>query len=71
MKTIFILCDTMNRRMLDLYNNERNQTALMPNLNRLAKRGVVFENHWCGSAPCMPARKDLMTGRLNFIGKNN
>lgn len=69
MKTIFILCDTMNRRMLDLYNNDRNQTALMPNLNRLAKRGVVFENHWCGSAPCMPARKDLMTGRLNFLEK--
>lgn len=41
MKTIFILCDTMNRRMLDLYNNDRNQTALMPNLNRLAKRGGV------------------------------
>ena len=64
MKAVFILCDTMNRRMLDIYNKERQNTAQMPNLNRLAKKGVVFENHWCGSAPCMPARKDLMTGRF-------
>ena len=69
MRAVFILCDTMNRRMLDIYNKERQNTAQMPNLNRLAKKGVVFENHWCGSAPCMPARKDLMTGRLNFLEK--
>lgn len=69
MKTIFILCDTVNRRMLDIYNNDKTNTAFTPNINRLAQRGTVFENHWCGSAPCMPARKDIMTGRLNFLEK--
>lgn len=67
MKAIFILCDTVNRRMLDLYGQR--DTAITPNLNRLAQKGIVFDNHWCGSAPCMPARKDIMTGRLDFLEK--
>ena len=69
MKTIFVLMDTVNRRMLDLYNENPAETALTPNLRRLAARGVVFDNHWTGSAPCMPARRDLLTGRLNFLEK--
>ncbi|MCH1984522.1 sulfatase [Ruminococcus sp. OA3] len=69
MKTVFILCDTVNRRMLDIYNSNPAETAQMPNLDRLAQKGMVFDNHWCGSAPCMPARKDIMTGRLNFLEK--
>jgi len=39
----------------------------LPNLERLARRSVIFDNHWVGSAPCMPARRDIMTGRLNFL----
>ena len=69
MKTIFILMDTVNRRMLDIYNNDPKNTAITPNIKRLAERGVVFDNHWTGSAPCMPARRDLLTGRLNFLEK--
>lgn len=67
MKAIFILLDTLNRRMLDIYG--QGDTALTPNIRRLAERGVVFDNHWCGSAPCMPARRDILTGRLNFLEK--
>ena len=69
MKAIFVLMDTVNRRMLDLYNDNPNDTAITPNIRRLAERGVTFDNHWTGSAPCMPARKDLLTGRLNFLEK--
>lgn len=65
MKTVFILCDTLNRRMLPAYGGD----AITPNMDRLARRSVVFDNHWCGSAPCMPARRDIMTGRLNFLEK--
>ena len=68
MKALFILMDTLNRRMLDLFN-PTGDTALTPNIRRLAEHGVVFENHWTGSAPCMPARRDLLTGRLNFLEK--
>lgn len=67
MKTIFILCDTLNLRMLSAYHAA--EPALTPNIDRLASRGVVFDSHWCGSAPCMPARRDIMTGRLSLLEK--
>lgn len=67
MKTIFILADSTNRRFLQMYGSKH--PAYTPNLDRLAERGTVFEQHWCGSAPCMPARRDIMTGRLNFLEK--
>lgn len=64
MKTIFILMDSLNRHYLPAYGNPWVRT---PGLDRLAARGVVFDNHYCGSAPCMPARRDLMTGRYTFL----
>lgn len=64
MKTVFILMDSLNRHYLNAYGNSFIST---PNLDRLFKRGVAFDNHYCGSLPCMPARRELMTGRLNFL----
>lgn len=66
-RSILILSDTLNRRFLHIYNESG---LFLPNLDRLAKRSVIFDNHWVGSAPCMPARRDLMTGRLNFLERN-
>ena len=64
MRTIFILMDSLNRHYLNAYGTGWIET---PNLDRLARRGVVFDNHWIGSAPCMPARRDMLTGRLGFL----
>ena len=65
MKAIFILLDSLNRRFLPFYNPGAD--TILPNMQRLADRGVIFEQHWCGSAPCMPARRDILTGRINFL----
>lgn len=65
MRAILILVDSVNRRFLNCYGSP--EPALTPSLDRLAARGTVFDNHWCGSSPCMPARRDLLTGRLNFL----
>ncbi|MCG8478645.1 MAG: sulfatase [Spirochaetales bacterium] len=67
MKAIVILSDTINRRYLSMYGNTRVRT---PNLERLSERSHIFDAHWTGSAPCMPARRDLMTGRLGFLERN-
>lgn len=64
MKTIFILMDSLNRHYLSVYGASKVKT---PNLDRLAERGIVFEQHYAGSLPCMPARRELFTGRLNFL----
>ncbi|KRF04184.1 hypothetical protein ASG89_22690 [Paenibacillus sp. Soil766] len=64
MKTIMILMDSLNRHYLNCYGDSWVQT---PNIDRLAERGIVFDNHFAGSLPCMPARRDIITGRLNFL----
>ena len=64
MKTILILMDSLNRHFLGLYGRGM---AITPNIDRLARRGVVFDSHYVGSLPCMPARREMMTGRLNFL----
>ncbi|MCI8622424.1 MAG: sulfatase [Provencibacterium sp.] len=63
MKTIFLLMDSLNRHYLEAYGGQ----VKTPNLDRLIARSLRFDNHWCGSMPCMPARRELMTGRLNFL----
>jgi arylsulfatase A-like enzyme len=63
-KAIFIMSDSLNRHFLPVYGND---WVIAPNIRRFAERSVVFDNHWIGSAPCMPARRDMMTGRLNFL----
>jgi len=41
-----------------------------PNFDRFARRAVTFDTHYVGSLPCMPARRDLHTGRLNFMHRS-
>jgi arylsulfatase A-like enzyme len=64
MKSLFLVLDTVRRDYLEAYGNDWVKT---PNLRRLAERGVTFDNHWVGSLPCMPARREFMTGRHNFL----
>lgn len=65
MKAIVILMDSLNRHMLRIYNPDA--PAITPNIDRLAKRCAIFDRHYIGSAPCMPARRDIFTGRVNFL----
>ena len=64
MRTIFLLFDSLNRRALQRYGGTAIAT---PNFQRLAERCVTFDKHYVGSLPCMPARRDMHTGRLNFL----
>lgn len=67
MKAIMVMFDSLNRRMLQPYGGDWVQT---PNFERLAKRTVTFENAYIGSMPCMPARRELHTGRYNFLHRS-
>lgn len=59
MNLVYITLDSLNRHFLSCYGNDWVQT---PNLDRLAARGVVFDHHYTGSVPCMPARREMWTG---------
>jgi arylsulfatase A-like enzyme len=62
MNFVVIVSDTFRRDHLGAYGNEWIHT---PHLDRFAREAVVFDRHLVGSFPTMPARADLMTGRLS------
>ena len=78
MNVIHILCDTLRRDHCGPYHQGRPLNEVdspeqpdwvvpTPNLDRLAARGTVFERAYAGSTPCMPARRDVYTGRYEFL----
>ena len=67
MKAIMVMFDSLNRHMLPPYGCD---WVHAPNFSRLAQRTLVFENSYICSMPCMPARRDLHTGRPNFLHRS-
>ncbi|AYQ24033.1 MULTISPECIES: sulfatase [Enterococcus] len=68
MRTILVLMDTLRKDVLSAYNPRTKVKT--PNIDAFAADSLVFDNHYIGSTPCMPARRDLMTGRLNFLERS-
>ena len=58
---VFILSDDQGYWSLGCYGNKEIQT---PNLDKLAEHGVRFDNFFCVSPVCSPARASLLTGRI-------
>ncbi|WP_054024408.1 sulfatase [Bacillus sp. FJAT-28004] len=67
MKAIMLMFDTLNRHMLPPYGCD---WIKAPNFKRLAEKTVVFDQAYVGSMPCMPARRELHTGRYNFLHRS-
>ena len=67
MKAIMVMFDSLNRRMLPPYGCE---WVHAPNFQRLAARSVTFDHAYVGSMPCMPARREMHTGRYNFLHRS-
>jgi len=57
---VVVLCDQLRPDFLPLYGCE---ALALPNIDRLAERGTVFDNAITQSTVCAPARATLMTGR--------
>ena len=64
MKAIIMMFDTLTRKYLSAYGNEWVHT---PEFKRLEAHTVTFDNFYAASLPCMPARRDLHTGRCSFL----
>ncbi len=58
---LFILSDDQGAWALRCAGNKEIDT---PNLDRLASTGMRFENFFCASPVCSPARASLLTGRI-------
>ena len=56
---IYILADDLGYGDLSCYGQSKFQT---PNIDRLARQGMLFTQHYSGSTVCAPSRSSLMTG---------
>lgn len=57
---VFVLADDMGIGDVGCYGQEKIKT---PNIDKLAKRGLLFTNHYCGSTVSAPSRCCLLTGK--------
>ncbi len=64
MRAIMVMFDSLNREFLPNYGCDWTH---MPNFQRLGQRTATFDRFYGGSMPCMPARRELHTGRYNFL----
>ena len=57
---IYILADDLGYGDIGILGQKKFET---PNLDRLAKGGMIFTQHYSGSTVCAPSRSTLMTGQ--------
>ena len=66
MKSIMVMYDSLRRDLMSTYGG----CISTPNFDRLAAHSVRFDRNYVGSLPCMPARRELHTGRYNFLHRS-
>ncbi|EEA25258.1 hypothetical protein TMatcc_006519 [Talaromyces marneffei ATCC 18224] len=59
---LYIMADQMAAPLLSIHDS--NSRIKTPNLDRLAKEGVTFDNAYCNSPLCAPSRFVMVTGQL-------
>lgn len=60
---VFLLADDQCTNSLGCYGNREVKT---PNIDRLARQGVAFDNHYDTTAICMASRANIMTGMVEY-----
>lgn len=65
MKTIIILFDSLRRDGIPFYGGSQ----VLPNFEKLAKKSLIYDNFYASSLPCIPARRDIHTGRMSFLNR--
>lgn len=61
---LFIMADDHAAHAMSCYGSRINQT---PNLDRIAKGGMRFDNCFCTNSICTPSRAAILTGAYNHV----
>ncbi len=71
---VFIFTDDHALQAISAYGSRYAEMAPTPNIDRLAKEGMLFERSYCGNSICGPSRATILTGKhshLNGFMDNN
>ncbi len=61
---LFIMSDDHASHAMSCYGSRINQT---PNLDRIAREGMRFDNCFCTNSLCEPSRAGILTGTYNHV----
>ncbi|MGO4495194.1 sulfatase [Paenibacillus sp. 2RAB27] len=67
MKAVMMMFDSLNKHMLPSYGCD---WIHAPNFQRLSERTITFDKCYAASLPCMPSRREIHTGRFNFLHRS-
>lgn len=67
MNVVFISIDSLSKRFLKTYGQPIELDVATPNIDTFAEKALVFDNHYAGSLPCMPARREYFSGIQEFL----
>lgn len=69
MNVLLVSIDSLRRDVLSAYEESVGfeYAVETPNLDRFAERATVFDTHYAGSLPCMPARREWHAGIREFL----
>ena len=71
---VFIFSDDHALQAISAYGKRFAEMAPTPNIDRIAKEGMLFERSYCGNSICGPSRATILTGKhshLNGFLDNN
>lgn len=63
---VLVVADSLNRHFLRCFGGTTEFDLPTPNIDRLAARSMLFDTHYAGSLPCMPARREFLAGVQEF-----
>ena len=64
---LFIFSDDHAVRSISAYGSDLAEVAPTPNIDRIAKQGVLFQNSFCANSICGPSRACILTGKHSHV----
>ncbi|HRD82008.1 MAG TPA: sulfatase-like hydrolase/transferase, partial [Saprospiraceae bacterium] len=64
---IYIMSDDLTTQAISIYGGIYKDIAPTPNMDRIAKEGMLFHNVMCTNAICGPSRAAILTGNYSHV----
>lgn len=64
---VYIMADDHAEQAISAYGHPISKLAPTPNIDRIAKEGVLFRNNFCTNSICGPSRAVVLTGKFSHV----